>query len=530
MKSGFFVCLTLIVFSVLGGMYGPPSLPSLEPVAKAAAPQDEMSSSLHVFTKVFDLVELNFADDVSLDKSLYNGAIPGMLRTLDPHSSFLDPKTYQILQQDQHGQYYGVGMEINMDGSHVIVTQPFAGSPAAKAGIRRGDWIVSVDDRNVEKLTTPDVADLLKGPRNTKVTVGIKRQGAERKLSFLITRDEIVHSNVSTFWLKPGIAYVHVVNFSAQTTGRDMVEGLKALGEANITGLILDLRGNPGGLVSEAVTVAGHFLQKNQTVVSHRGRASAEQIFRVKTQNPNSRRYPMVVLVDKYSASAAEIVSGALQDHDRAWILGEGTFGKGLVQAQYPLSEGTALLLTIAKYHTPSGRLIQRDYEHRSFLEYYSHRDTDARNLQDVQKTDGGRTVYGGGGITPDEKYTPPAYTALQVRILRPRYTFVHFVSDYFGNRKPALPEDWKPDAEFLREFQEFLKKNNIEFTAEEFSQNRAWISDQLQIEMYTRAFNRQRADQLTSQVDPEVQKGIASLPTAQGLLDEVRRILARRR
>jgi len=525
MKSGFFVTLTVVCFCMLGGSYGP----ALTPVASAASVQEDLSSGLQTFTKVFDLVETNFADNVSFDRALYNGAIPGMLRTLDPHSSFLDPKTYQLLQQDQHGQYYGVGMEINMDGPRVIVTQPFAGSPAFRAGIHRGDIIVSVDDKDVRKLLSSDVADLLKGPKGTKVTVGISREGAGKKLSFLITRDEIVHSNVSAFWLKPGIAYVRIVNFSSQTTGRDMDRGLKGLGENDIKGLILDLRGNPGGLVSESVNVAGHFLQKNQTVVSHRGRASAEQVFRVKTQNPYSRKYPMVVLVDKYSASASEIVAGALQDHDRAWVLGEPTFGKGLVQAQYPLSEGTALLLTIAKYHTPSGRLIQRDYEHQSFFDYYSHRDTDARNPQDVQKTDSGRIVYGGGGITPDEKFTLPAYSSLQVRLLRPRYTFVHFVSQYFAGRDPALPNQWKPDAEILQQFQAYLKKRDIEFTEQEFAQDRQWISDQIQIEMYTRAFERQRADQLTAQVDPEVLKGIASLPTAQGLLDEARRVIASR-
>jgi carboxyl-terminal processing protease len=524
MKSGLYVSLTVIICCLLGGMYGP----AVQPIA-AAAPQDELSSGLQTFTKVLNLVETNFAEPLPLDRGLYDGAIPGMLRTLDPHSSFLDPKTYQLMQQNQRGQYYGVGMEINIDGDYVVVTQPFPGSPAFKAGIRRGDLIVSVDDREVRKKSTAEVADLLKGPRGTKVTVGIKRLGEDKKLSFLITRDEIIHSNVCTFWLKPGVAYVRLVDFSSQTTGRDMIDGLKTLGEANINGLILDLRGNPGGLVSEAVSVAGHFLQKNQTVVSHRGRASAEQVFRVKSQNPNSRKYPVVVLVDKYSASASEIVAGALQDHDRAWVLGEGTFGKGLVQAQYPLSEGTALLLTIAKYHTPSGRLIQRDYEHRSFFDYYQHRDKDARNMQDVQKTDSGRTVYGGGGITPDDKFTPAVYTPFQIRMLRPRYTFVHFANEQFAGREQSLPKDWKPDADTMAKFEQFLKKADILYTSEEFEHERQWISDQIRIEMYSRAFDRKSADQLTAQVDPEVQKGINSLPTAQGLLDEARRVLAQR-
>jgi carboxyl-terminal processing protease len=514
MKSGFRVFVVIAVSCL--GMPG-------------AAPQDELSSSLQTFTKVYNLVESNFADDLSADKAMYNGAIPGMLRTLDPHSNFLDPKTYQLLQQDQHGQYYGVGMEINMDGPHVIVTQPFAGSPAARAGIRRGDVIVSVDERNVENLLSSDVADLLKGPRGTKVTVGIRREFAEQKLSFPITRDEIVHSNVFSCWLKPAVAYVRIVNFSSQTTSRDMEENLKALGEDSMNGLILDLRGNPGGLVSESVSVAGHFLQKGQTVVSHRGRSSAEQMFRVKTQNQFSRKYPIVVLVDRFSASAAEIVAGALQDHDRAWILGEATFGKGLVQAQYPLSEGTALLLTIAKYHTPSGRLIQRDYEHQSFFDYYSHRDTDARNPRDVQKTDSGRTVYGGGGIMPDEKYARPAWTPLQLRVGN-RYTLMNFAAAYFAGRTPELPRDWQPDAATLQRFQDFLTQRGLTFTPQEFAQVRDWIADQLRIEMHMWAFERSSADRLAAQLDPEVRKGVASLPTAQGLLDEARRVLARRR
>jgi carboxyl-terminal processing protease len=524
MKSGLCVSIIVTFFGLLGGLYGPGIT-----FTAAAAPQEDLGAGLQTFTKVFNLVENNFADELSADRALYQGAIPGMLRTLDPHSNFLDPKTYQLLQQDQHGQYYGVGMEINMDGPRTIVTQPFVGSPAFKAGIRRGDVIVSVDDRNVEKLSSSEVADLLKGPRGTKVTVGIHREGADKKLSFLITRDEIVHSNVKGFLLKPGIGYLHIASFASQNTGRDMERELRQMGEGALTGLILDLRNNPGGLVSEAVTVAGRFLQKGQTVVSHRGRASTEQVFKVKNQSQTSRKYPIVVLVDRYSASAAEIVAGALQDHDRAWILGESTFGKGLVQAQYPLSEGTALLLTIAKYHTPSGRLIQRDYAHRSFFDYYSHRDTEAKDIRDVKTTDSGRTVYGGGGITPDEKFVTPKANVFQVRMLN-RRAFINFASDWFAGKTPSLDADWKPNETILAQFRDFLVKRNLTFAASDLEENRQWITNQIQVEMYLRAFDKITADRLAAQIDPEVQKGIASMPTAQNLLENARRVLARRR
>jgi carboxyl-terminal processing protease len=520
MKSASCAGAIIAAFCLIGGMYGP----AIEPTAAATAPQAELSSGLQTFTRFYNLVERNFAENVSAERALFQGAIPGMLRTLDPHSAFIDPKSYRQMQQDQQGQYYGVGMTIISDGTQIIVDQPFQGSPAWKEGIRHGDIIVSVDDTRIGQVGTREVAEMLRGPRGAKVTVGIHREGVERKLSFLVTRDEIVHSNVSTFWLQSGVAYVRIVNFSSQTTGADVEAGLKALGEDNIKGLILDLRSNPGGLVNGSVSVAGHFLERGQTVVSVRGRASAEQVYRVKTQNPSSRKYPIVVLVDRYSASASEIVAGALQDHDRAWILGENTFGKGLVQGTYPLSEGAALLLTTARYHTPSGRLIQRDYEHRSFFDYYSHRDTDARNPLDAQQTDSGRTVYGGGGITPDEKYVRPAWTPLQSRLAN-HFSFLHFAAAHFAGRTPELPRDWKPDEATLEEFQKFAGLD-----ADELKPIRDWISDQLRIEMYTWAYDRSAADRLSAQLDPEVRKGLASLPAAQALLEDARRVLARRR
>ena len=216
----------------------------------------------------------------------------------------------------------------------------------------------------------------------------------------------------------------------------------RKLGEQNVNGLILDLRNNLGGLVTEAVALAGRFLRNGQTVVSHRGRAEQEQMFRAKG-NPLAQKYPIVVLVNGQSASASEIVSGALQDHDRGWILGETTFGKGLVQAQFPLSEGAALLLTIAHYYTPSGRLIQRDYSKGSFFDYYYSRPKEVNqdNNKDVKPTDSGRKVYGGGGITPDEKYTTPRLSVFQRR-MGPHggpITFTVSPIVYFGDKKPVL-------------------------------------------------------------------------------------------
>jgi carboxyl-terminal processing protease len=421
-------------------------------------------------------------------------------------------------------------MEVMMDGPRVSVVQAFPDSPASRAGLRRGDVIVAVDDRNVEGMDSGGVADLLKGPKGTLVKVGVRRYGVAQTISMTVTRGEISPSSVDAFWVRPGIAYLSIKTFEVQSVSRDMDTDLRQLGEDSINGLILDLRNNRGGLLNEAVAVAGYFLRKDQTVVTHRGRSEPEQIFRAKTGN-HGRQYPIVVMVDRNTASASEIVAGALQDHDRAWVMGENTFGKGLVQAQFPLSEDAALLLTIARYYTPSGRLIQRDYVHRSFFDYYYHnRQEDTQDSNDVKMTDSGRTVYGGGGITPDEKFPAPTPNAFQRRLVYPQPgAFYHFGAIFFGADTPHLPQGWAPDQELVDRFRKFLQQQGIAFTDQEFSQNRSWVEEQLRLEMYTRAFDKRSADRAARSNDPEVRQAVDSLPRAHALLEQVKRAMMRR-
>ena len=276
-------------------------------------------------------------------------------------------------------------------------------SPAFRAGLRPADQIIAVDDTNTERATVSQVSGMLKGPKGTPVTITVRRAGHAEPMHFSLVRDNVPRGSVNyAFWLRPGIAYMRVEAFN-ETTSHEVDQALARFPESAIDGLILDLRDNPGGLVQEAVNVADRFLHKGQLIVSHHGRASAETKFIAK-RGERGREYPIVVLVNRGTASAAEILTGALQDHDRAWVFGESTFGKGLVQAPFPLSGNSALLLTIAKYYTPSGRLIQRDYEHQGLFEYLS-RENGKINPKDMKKTDSGRIVYGGDGITPDEKY-----------------------------------------------------------------------------------------------------------------------------
>ena len=496
-------------------------------VSAAATPEDELARGVHSMAEAFALVEKNFADPVSSERAIYEGAIPGMLQTLDPHSNFLDPTEFRDMQRRQRAQYFGVGMEIAVDEGKVVVHQPFPGSPAWNAGLRRGDVVAAVDGHDTKGMDTADVANLLRGPRGTPVSVTLQRQGGSELQTIQVIRGEIQTSVVDAFWLKPGIAYLGITTFEAENVSQDLETALKALGEQSVQGLVLDLRGNPGGLLNEAVAVAGRYLRNGQTVVSHRGRAEEEQIFRAKAQT-YGQGYPIVVMVDRRSASASEIVSGALQDHDRAWVIGETTFGKGLVQGQFPLSEGAALLLTIAHYYTPSGRLIQRDYQHRSFFDYYYAGRNDGVNLQDVKATDSGRKVYGGGGIIPDEKYDPPKGNAFERRMLVSN-GFFHFGSVYFSGRSPVLPQGWMPDAETLQRYRSFLDEQRIPYTDEEFTSNRQWTLDQLRWEMYSRALGKKMADRAAMQSDPEVSYAIQSLPKAQALYQEAQRVLAQR-
>src|SRR5689334_6754697 len=366
------------------------------------ASDSDVRDSLRQFSEIYSLVEQNYAEPVNPDKAIYNGAIPGMLHVLDPHSNFFDPKSYSLLREEQSGKYYGVGMQIAPRNNKIIVVAPFAGTPAYKAGLRPGDVIIAVDAKATDNLSVSDVADLLKGPKGTNVHISILRESNDKPLEFNVIRDEIPRNSVDLkFMIRPGIGYMHVTAFN-ETTEQEVEDALQGFGD--LKGLILDLRQNPGGLLNEGVGVADKFLHKGQLIVSHHGRSSPERRYTASRGN-GGRDYPLVVLVNRGTASAAEIVAGAIQDHDRGLILGETTFGKGLVQTVYPLSNDTGLALTTAKYYTPSGRLIQRDYSNVSLYDYYFERDDNNNNNvsnKEVKLTDSGRTVYGGGGITPD--------------------------------------------------------------------------------------------------------------------------------
>ena len=500
--------------------------------AQSATDESTLRDSLHQFTNVYSLVEQNYAEPLDADKidrAIYDGAIPGMLHALDPHSTFYDPKAFAQMREEQRGKYYGVGMTIQPLADkagvlHVIVLAPFEGTPAFKAGIRPGDLILSVNGKSADGLDSAAVAAMLKGPKGTHVLVSMQREGHNGPLSFDLVRDEIPRDSVDiAFLLKPGIGYIHVTNFM-ETTGREVGDALDNFQAAGtLHGLIIDLRGNPGGLLNEAVDVSGKFLKEGQIVVSQRGRAFPDQVYRAAHGEADSDKYPIVVLVNRNTASAAEIVSGALQDHDRALIVGETTFGKGLVQTVFNTADDTGLALTTYHYYTPSGRLIQRDYNGVSAYDYFFVRDgakkADKSNLE-VKLTDSGRTVYGGGGITPDEKIDLPEFNRFQISLLQqPNYVFfINFAKHYLASH--TVSRDFAVNDAVLQQFKDFLKANQIDFSDADIAANLDWIKTNIKAELFTSQFGQIEGLKVRAQADPEIAKAITFLPEAMALED----------
>jgi carboxyl-terminal processing protease len=521
----FLVIAVLLVSAVLGAIYGPN-------VRATSASSDDFQVAVRDFTRVLDVVQANYAEPVDIDKAVYQGAIPGMLRVLDPHSNFFDARQFALLREDQRGKYYGVGMIVAPRENHTVVMAPYVGAPAYNAGIRPGDVIVKVDDKPTDGLSTTDVADMLKGAKGTVVKITVTREGYNEPLVFTVTRDEIPrHSVDMAFLFKPGIGYIRLSGFN-ETTGRELADALKQVNVAGLDGLILDMRANPGGLLNEAVEVADMILDKNQLIVSHHGRASAERKYYALRGNQGIS-VPLVILVNGNSASATEIVSGAVQDHDRGLIVGETTFGKGLVQTVTPLSENTGLALTTARYYTPSGRLIQRDYKSISLYEYHYERKI-PEHPTEVKLTDSGRQVTGGGGIAPDIVVPTPKLSKFEETLFRADVFFPleqgvgGFTRFYLGTR-PTITKSFEVDDVVMREFRSYLAKKNVHYTEPDIAENLDWIKRKIKQEIFLSTFGQAEGTKVQLEADPQVQKAVEAIPAARALYESARKIVAQR-
>jgi len=499
--------------------------------AQSSSDESQLRDSLKSFTNVYAQVEENYAEPIDGDKAdtaIYDGAIPGMLRVLDPHSNFYDPKAYAKMREEQHGRYYGVGITIQQpfSGGKVYVVFPMEGAPAFKAGIHPGDVIASVDGKSTDGMTSDLVAKALKGPKGTHVQVTMLREGQPKPLAFDLVRDEIPNPSVDLqYEIRPGVGYIHLKQFQ-ETTAQEVIEAVD--GFSNLKGLVLDLRGNPGGLLSQAVEVCDHLLAKGQNIVSQKGRAYPDVVYTA-THGNSGHTFPIVVLVNRNTASAAEIVSGALQDHDRALIVGETTFGKGLVQTVYNLSEDTGLALTTYHYYTPSGRLIQRNYAGVSLYDYYyNHAGALPSNStnQEVKLTDAGRTVYGGGGITPDEKIEAPKSNHFEDTLMY-KDVFFHFAPIYMANR--TVDKNFEVNDAVLGEFKQYLTAQSIPYTDADLNGVMDWLKASIKDKIVTIQFGQLQGLRTRAEWDPEIQKALTFLPEAQALEDNAHKVLTQK-
>jgi carboxyl-terminal processing protease len=482
--------------------------------------QQDVDKPLAEFTTLLDLVEENYANPVDSEKAV-QGAIDAMLRTLDPHSHYSDPKAFAQMLEDQRGRYYGLGITITTRfGKVTIVSRPFKNSPAERADLRVGDVISKVNGEPTQGMDLNTVVSKIKGPRGTTVHISVVRSGMEEPMEMAIVRDEIPKYTInSAFLIKPGVGYIKLDSF-AETSGQELKNALRTLNAGNLKGLVFDLRANPGGLLQSAIEVAETFLQKGQLILETRGRTRGSNRSYVSQVVNSSNQFPIVVLVNENTASAAEIVSGALQDHDRALIVGETSFGKGLVQSIYPLENHGALALTTQKWYTPSGRLIQRDYSHLSQFDYYNHKESGDK-ITDIKHSDLGRIVYGGGGITPDYTVKPPVPNDFQTMIAN-RFAVFTFGREFLA-KNPVIQPDLHVSDEMIAEFKSHLQSRNIAFTEKDIQDNLEYLKRAIRYELVYDKFGSSDAARTLLDDDPQVLKAISLFPEAKALADRAR-------
>ena len=520
-RAIFCLVLVLMVSTVLGGLFG-------GQVRATTKGEEDVDNSLKLFSNLLGLVEENYATEVDSDKAVY-GAIDGMLRTLDPHSKFFDPKAFSSLREDQRGKYYGLGITVTTRfGKVTVVSPPFLGSPAEKVGLRVGDVISHVNGEPTQGMDLNEVVSKLKGPRGTSVKIRVVRPGTEEAIEMSVIRDEIAKFTISNaFMLRQRVGYIKLDSF-AETTGAELRDALRKLDYKNLDGLVFDLRNNPGGLLQEAIEVCETFLDKGQMIVETRGRTKGSNKPYASQKLNAENHFPLVVLINAQSASASEIVAGAIQDHDRGLIVGQTSFGKGLVQSVYPLSKNAGLALTTQKWYTPSGRLIQRDYSQISQFDYYNHRETTPAKHDDIKHSDIGRLVYGGGGITPDYLVEEPKSNSFQTLMVS-RFAFYTFVRDFLA-KHPPIESSFQVSDALLGEFKQHLTKRGIQFSEKDFQDNKDYLKRLIRYEVVYNRFGVSEAARVLLEGDPQVLKAIDLIPEARDLASKARRQIADRK
>jgi len=499
------------------------------------------------FQEALSVIQQNYIDGNKIDyNDVYKSSITGMLRSLDPHSNYFDREEFEDMLNDQRSEYFGIGASIlnypKGDSVDTYVTATFEDSPAWKAGLRYGDRIDAVDNVSMHGKSSAEVRDKIRGPRDTHVTLTLTRAATGKVENVEIIRNKVPQPSVPDFYfLRPGVGYIDMTRgFNADTAeGLDLA--LESLHEHGMTSLVLDLRNNPGGLLDQAILVARTFLPAGQVIMSQKGRSGmTDRIYTSTRTDPD--RVPLVILVNEFTASASEIVAGAIQDHDRGLIVGQTSFGKGLVQSIMRLPDNcfrgcAGLTLTSAYYYTPSGRLIQRDYSDGSFYNYIYRGGTLRENTTPkpngpASRTDTGRTVYGGGGITPDEMINAETLTTAQGRLRSPIFFFARDLAngrvpgfDSYRADKPIVyghvidERDFPPNEQLFLSFRDYVAKdNNWKPLLSQVDKNRSFIETQLRYNLAMAAYGITTSSQVLIRQDNQVAKAVDVLPRAREL------------
>jgi carboxyl-terminal processing protease len=494
------------------------------------------------FQEALKIIEDKYVDGNKLDyNNVYKSSIMGMLRTLDPHSSYFDREEFDELKTDQRSEYYGIGASIQNfstgDNVETYITATFQNSPASRAQLRYGDRIDAVDAIPMHGKSSAEVRDKIRGPRGSQVKVTVTRAGSGRVETVEITRDAVPQPSVPDYYMiRPDVGYIDMTRGFNFDTAQGLEDALDQLHRRGMKSLVLDLRNNPGGLLDQAIHVASAFLPQGQVILTQKGRNGLnDRTYR--SNNPDPDRTPLVILVNDYTASASEIVAGAMQDHDRALIVGQTSFGKGLVQSIIPLPESSGLTLTSAKYFTPSGRLIQRDYSNGGWYSYIYRggtlrEDGSKQPNGPASHTDTGRPVYGGGGITPDEPIKPQFLTGTQVRLRDPIFFFARematgrsaLLGDYKVDRPieyghDLVATDFPMNDTVYNAFKDYVSKDaNWKAFMPVLDRNRAYIEQQLRFQLATAAFGTVASLQVLTKDDPQIAKAINVVPAAREL------------
>ena len=522
----------IVLSAIAGGLFG----------SRAFARQDEVSQQYRVFTAALAAIEREYVEDVPSDRLIYS-AIDGMLHTLDPHSSFFDPRNYTQMRERQEGHYYGLGIQIQSVDGDIKVVSIFEGSPAYKKGLRRGDILSKVrdvdgTDLDMKGWTTEQAVKKLKGPKGTTVNISIKRGGYDALINMDVVRDEVNITTVrAAFMIDKETGYVKLDQFT-ETSNRELGDALQKLSANGMKRLVFDLRENPGGALDQAIRIANRFLPRGDMIVYTRGRVPNANQNYLATEQSDYLHLPIVTLVNRNSASASEIVSGALQDHDRALIVGETTFGKALVQSVYPISEGAGVAVTTGRYYTPSGRLIQRPWD-GSFDEYltYTLRDQSAgrqHKMSDLKYTDAGRKVYSGGGIEPDKFVVGAGNEGFNStrfgRLLAARQEFANFadhfraegdtrLSDANKNKKPISRGFVVTDA-MVNDFKASVVARKLKIDEESFAKDDTFIRAMIHFEIDAALFTMEEARRNLIAKDPQAQFALGQFSEAEHLIE----------